>query len=689
MFKFKKVAFMNQSTPSPTLSSGLPYPFGNSASQDGINFAIYIKDAEKVSLCLFDENQPNTPLHEIELSPVNNRTGEVWHAFIQGLPDYVLYAYRVTLKNAPDKNILLLDPFCKSIASHSSWGALHTNEQSYQPLGKIVPKGYDWQDDRYPKIPTKDLIIYEMHVRGFTQDPSSGVAHPGTFSGITEKIPYLKSLGVNALEILPLFEFNECENLIVQPRTKEKLFNYFGYSTVNFFSPMNRYASQTMHDHARNEFRDMVKALHKNGIEIILDVVFNHSFEGNEKGPTLSFRGLDPHAYYMIDAEGNYLNFSGCGNTLNSNHPIVISLIVESLRYWVTEMHVDGFRFDLASIMTRAENGAPLPNAPLVEAISKDPILADTKLIAEAWDAGGLYQVGSFYPGKRWLEWNGKYRDIVRRFIKGTQGHKTAFATALSGSQDLYGWRESPSCSVNFITAHDGFSLADLVTYNQKQNLDNGEENRDGFDHNDSWNCGFEGHSSNKKVVFLRERQIRNFILALVISQGIPMIIMGDEYAHTRHGNNNTWCQDNALNWFLWDHLEIRPGFNRFFKSLINFRKNEPLLGRDYFLSDKDVSWHGTIPNQPEWEKDNGLVAFSLNTEQGPQLYVAFNASHIAITINIPPTNPGFSWYWVVNTHNPPPEDFFELEQRKKLEFNTIRIPSYSAYMLKAMPQVR
>lgn len=668
-------------------SSGMPYPFGAHPSSNGINFAIYAKNAEKVILCFFDENRPSAPFKEIELDPQKNKSGEVWHILIQGLPDYVLYAYRVFPKDKDAKSYLLLDPYAKSVASHTGWSALHAQDEMYQPLGKVINNDYDWENDQFPRIPSKDLIIYEMHVRGFTQDPSSKVQHPGTFAGITEKIPYFKSLGVNALEILPLFEFNECENLLINPNTKQRLVNYFGYSTVNFFSPMNRYAAQAIKDSAINEFRDMVKALHKNGIEVILDVVFNHTFEGNSHGPTQSFRGLDPHAYYMIDGEGNYLNFSGCGNTVNSNHPVTIEMIIASLRYWVTEMHVDGFRFDLASIMTRAENGAPLPNAPLVEAISKDPVLSQTKLIAEAWDAGGLYQVGGFYPGTRWSEWNGKYRDVVRRFIKGTPGHKTAFATALSGSQDLYGWRGSPACSVNFVTAHDGFSLADLVTYNEKHNLENGEDNRDGFDHNDSWNCGIEGHSSNKKIVFLRERQIRNFALALIISQGIPMITMGDEYAHTRHGNNNTWCQDNELNWFLWDHLDVRPGFNRFFRSLINFRKNEPLLGKDVFLSDKDVSWHGLTPNHPDWDKDNGLVAFSLNIpDQGPQIYVAFNASHVPLTLNIPPTNKGQSWHWVVNTHNPSPEDFFDPDQRKKLEFNTIRIPSYSAYMLKAYP---
>jgi isoamylase len=432
----------------------------------------------------------------------------------------------------------------------------------------------------------------------------------------------------------------------------------------------------------------MVRELHKNGIEVLLDVVYNHTFEGNQQGPTLSYRGLDRNAYYMIDSQGNYLNFSGCGNTFNANQPLTSSLILDSLRYWVTEMHVDGFRFDLASILTRSSNGAPLSPAPLVEAISQDPILWQRKLIAEAWDAGGLYQVGGFYPGNRWSEWNGRYRDVVRRFIKGTSGCKTVFSTALCGSQDLYGWGRPPTCSVNFVTAHDGFSLADLVTYNDKHNEENGEGNRDGFDHNDSWNCGIEGHSSNKKIVLLRERQIRNFHLALMVSQGVPMVIMGDEYAHTRHGNNNTWCQDNELNWFLWNRLEIRPGFHRFFYSLINFRKKHPLLRRDEFLKEQDISWHGLLPLQPEWEKDNCFVAFTLNDAQHEaDLYVAFNASHLSHVITLPPPRANTQWHWIVNTQNSSPEDFLDEEHRFKVIGQNYRISSYSAIMLQAFPE--
>jgi isoamylase/glycogen operon protein len=667
---------------------GKPFPFGATPQKDGINFAISAKEAAQLTLCLFEEGNLSTPFKEFPLDPAQYKTGDVWHTFIEGASTPLVYAYRSFPIANPEEQHLLLDPYAKAVATGKEWGIQPGQKDApYRPLGKVIESdGFDWEGDHPPKIATQDLIIYEMHVRGFTRHSSSGVEHPGTYLGLIEKIPHLLELGVNAVEIMPIHEFNENEAMQSNPVTKQRLCNYFGYSTVNFFSPMNRYASETANDQTVREFKTMVKELHKNGIEVILDVVFNHTFEGNEKGPTLSFRGLNSHAYYMIDAQGNYLNFSGCGNTLNCNNPLTRELIIDALRYWVTEMHVDGFRFDLASILTRAENGAPLGNAPVVEAISQDPILSNTKLIAEAWDAGGLYQVGGFTVGSpRWSEWNGKYRDIVRRFIKGTADHKTAFATAICGSQDLYGYGRAPYCSVNFVTAHDGFSLADLVTYDAKHNEANGEENRDGFDHNESWNCGFEGHSSNKKIVALREKQIRNFHLALMVSQGVPMLLMGDEYAHSRDGNNNTWCQDNELNWFLWGRIEARQEFYRYYRSLIEFRKKYALLRRDAFLSDKDISWHGLSPLNPEWEHDNRFIAFTLNLpDKGPDLYVAFNACHVPHTIHIPQPREGTVWHWIVNTNNLPPDDFFDEEHPRLLEAATFRISAYSAIMLQA-----
>jgi isoamylase len=669
------------STNKPELQEGKPFPFGAYEYPEGMNFAVYIKKADKVSLCLFEEGNTATPLAEYPLSPSTHCTGNVWHALIKGLKAPIIYGIKVD-------GTILLDPYSKAVASSPKWND-RSIQRPYQPLGKAIgASNFDWQGIKNPRIPEKDLIIYEMHVRGFTQDPSSGVKNPGTFAGLIEKIPYLKELGVNAIELLPIFEFNETEVSWVDPKLKQPLVNYFGYSHVSFFAPMNRYASQSQNDQAIVEFKTMVRELHRNGIEVILDVVYNHTSEGDEKGPTYSFKGLDKKTYYMIDDNGNYLNFSGTGNTYNCNHPIAAEVILNSLRYWVTEMHVDGFRFDLASILTRAENGTPLGStAPIVEAISKDPILTNTKLIAEAWDAAGLYQVGSFYPGTRWSEWNGRYRDVVRRFIKGTEGHKKAFATAISGSDDIYGWRGSPHCSINFVTAHDGFSLSDLVTYNDKHNLNNGEENRDGFDHNDSWNCGIEGHSCNKKIVALRERQIRNFVLALIMSQGIPMFLMGDEYAHSRDGNNNTWCQDNRLNWFLWDHLDTRPGFLRFVKSMLKLRKSIPLLHRENFLTEKDVTWHGHAPNQPEWDNDNRFIAFTLNVpDKYPELYVAFNAGHTTMTITLPLPGEGRHWEWIVNTHNETPNDYFDEGKRPIAQKMNFLIHSYSSIVLISMP---
>lgn len=660
---------------------GKPFPFGPTEYPGGMNFAIFIKNPEKVSLCIFDEGNTKTPKAEYELNPFSNRTGNVWHAFVKDLRPSFVYGIRVN-------GSLLLDPYAKAVASSSKWN--DRSEQSpYQPLGKAIPSPeFDWQGVPAPNIPPKDLFIYEMHVRGFTQDSSSGVTSPGTYQGLIEKIPYLKELGVNAVELMPIFEFNEKEVSWLEPKTKQPLVNYFGYSHVSFFAPMTRYASKSHSDQALIEFKTMVRELHRNGIEVILDVVYNHTSEGDAKGPLQSFKGLDKKTYYMIDEKENYLNFSGTGNTYNCNNPVAAEVILQSLRYWVTEMHVDGFRFDLAPILTRTENGAPIgSSAPLVEAISKDPILASTKLIAEAWDAAGLYQVGSFYPGTRWSEWNGRYRDVVRRFIKGTEGHKKPFATAISGSQDIYGWRGSPHCSVNFVTAHDGFTLSDLVTYNDKHNISNGENNKDGFDHNDSWNCGLEGHSCNRKIVALRERQIRNFILAVIMSQGVPMLLMGDEYGHTRDGNNNSWCQDNRLNWFLWNQTEVRPGFLRFVKEMIKLRKSIPLLHRDNFLTEKDVTWHGQTPNQPEWDNDNRFIAFTLNVpDKYAELYVAFNSGHLPIAITLPAPGDGRHWEWVVNTHNETPNDFFAEGERPIAQKMSFLIHSYSSIVLISMP---
>lgn len=666
--------------------SGFPFPFGATEEKKGINFAVYAKHVAKLSICFFEESNLNQPFKEVELDPHLHKTGDVWHILVKGLPSFVVYAFRISPKEKSDVKFLLLDPYAKAVAGISKWHDENNEKLTYKPLGKVIlQKNFQWEEDTPLKIPKKDLVIYEMHARGFTQHASSKVRYPGTFRGIIERIPYFLELGVNTIELMPIHEFNEKEAFQVNPETKKKLHNYFGYSTVNFFSPMNRFSSSSNGDGAVREFKQMVKQLHKNGIQIILDVVFNHTAEGNENGPTLSFKGFDPNGYYMRDKEGHYLNFSGCGNTFNTNHPIVIELIINALRYWVTEMHVDGFRFDLASIFSRSENGTPLENPPVVEAITKDPVLSETLLIAEAWDAGGLYQLGSFAAkDNRWSEWNGKFRDVVRNFIKGSPGQKSAFSGAISGSHDLYGNTGTPNSSINFVTSHDGFSLADLVSYNEKHNLKNGEENRDGINNNESWNCGCEGPSRNKKVNLLRQRQMRNFHLALMISAGVPLLLMGDEYGHTRKGNNNAWCQDNELNWFLWDEIKKNKDFYRFYKFLIHFRKKHPLLGRERFFGENEIKWHGIHPNNPEWENDNRLLALTLNFSSGePSLYIAFNAGHMDQMIHIPSPGEGKYWVWVVNTHDSFSNDFFEEENIKILEKTNIHLLSYSAIMLK------
>lgn len=665
---------------------GSPFPFGTHTRQEGVNFAIYANHVKDMKLRIYNEDNLTDPLSIVPFDPSKNKTGDVWHIFIKQLPPVFAYAYEVTLEHSSEKTYIILDPYAKSVATDSKWYAESRKEFTYQPLGKHISDHFDWEGDIPLNIPKKDLIIYEMHVRGFTAHASSQVSFPGTFKGVIEKIPYLKELGINTIELMPIQEFCEEDVIQVNPRTQKKLHNYFGYSTVNFFSLMNRYASESKGPKAIHEFKNLVKELHKNGIEVLLDVVFNHTFEGNEKGPVSSFKALDNDTYYMINGEKQYLNFSGCGNTFNCNHPIVRELIISSLRHWVLEYHVDGFRFDLASVFNRRNDGTPLDTAPLMEFISKDPVLSATKLIAEPWDAGGLYQVGSFASwSSRWSEWNGKFQKEVRNFIKGTPHKKNIFAGAICGSHEIYS--HTPYSSINYIVAHDGFSLKDLVSYNHKHNEENGENNQDGENHNESWNCGYEGETDKKRVIHLRRKQMRNFHFALMISQGIPMVFMGDEYGHTRQGNNNPWCQDNELNWFLWDKLKEEQEFFRFYKHLIQFRKNNDILRQETFLADNRVKWHGENPEQPEWDKDNRLVALSLHSVEGsPELYIAFNASHFHRQIKIPSPGHQRIWKWIVNTNNASPNDFFEDHNVVKLNAQTIDIAPYSSLMLKAIP---
>ncbi|CAO2162756.1 unnamed protein product [Urochloa humidicola] len=706
--------------------AGMPAPLGATALDGGVNFAVYSAGASAASLCLFtpDDLEADTVTEEVPLDPLFNRTGNVWHVFIEGKQVHaMLYGYRFDGVFAPnrgqyyDATNVVVDPYAKAVVSRGQYGVPGPDGDCWPQMAGVVPlphSTFNWQGDLPLKYHQKDTVIYEMHLRGFTKHDSSNTKHPGTYIGAVSKLDYLKELGVNCVELMPCHEFNELEYF-----SSSSKMNFWGYSTINFFSPMARYSSsgKTGHD-TINEFKVFVREAHKRGIEVIMDVVFNHTAEGNEKGPILSFRGIDNSTYYMLAPKGEFYNYSGCGNTFNCNHPVVREFILDCLRYWVTEMHVDGFRFDLASIMTRAcslwdpvnvygdpvggdmtTTGTPLVRPPLVDMISNDPILGGVKLIAEAWDAGGLYQVGQFPHWNIWSEWNGKYRDTVRQFIKGTDGFAGAFAECLCGSPQLYqtGGRK-PWHSVNFVCAHDGFTLADLVTYNNKYNLSNGEDNRDGENHNLSWNCGEEGEFASLSVRRLRKRQMRNFFVCLMVSQGVPMFYMGDEYGHTKGGNNNTYCHDHYVNYFSWDKKEEQSSdLYRFCRLMTKFRKECECLGLEDFPTSEQLHWHGHQPGKPDWSEGSRFVAFSMKDETKGEIYVAFNTSHLPVVVGLP-ERPGFRWEPVVDTGKAAPYDFLTNDLRDRavsinqfshfLNSNVYPMLSYSSIILVLHPDV-
>ncbi len=651
------------------IEMGSTSPLGVSRQGKGLNFALYSEHANAVSLCLFSPLSKQ-PFAEIPL----NKTGPVWHILLKNLTTERLeYGYRIG-------TLILSDPYSRGLSTSQEWGHRGIDEEKTIPRSKIIlDTPFDWQYTRKPNIAPEEVILYEMHVRSFTKHVSSQTKAPGTFLGIIEKIPYLKNLGINAVELMPIFEFDECQNVHTHPKTGAFLKNMWGYATMNFFSPMNRYSSSRGWNAALDDFRMLVREMHKNGIEVYLDVVYNHTAEDGNEGPAFSFKGIDNSVYYMLQPDGDYFNFSGTGNTFNANHPAVMALILDSLRFFANEMQVDGFRFDLASCLTRDQKGTPLANPPLIAAISSDPDLTHVKLIAEAWDAAGLYQVGHFPGGSRWHEWNGVFRDTVRRFIKGTDGQASAFASALLGSKELYASsHRRPYHSINFVTAHDGYTLRDLVTYQNKHNEDNGEENRDGANDNESWNCGQEGPTQNRKINVLREKQMRNFHTALMVAIGTPMILMSDEYGHTRHGNNNAYCQDNELNWFLWDELEKNAGFARFHRLMVQFRNQNPLLKRRDFIEEHDINWHGHEPLKPNWAPENRFVAYTLN-----DLYIAFNAHFQEAYIHLPPPPPGKQWYRIVDTSLFPPNDITEDFHSHPLKY-TYTMQDHSALIARA-----
>jgi isoamylase/glycogen operon protein len=664
---------------------GSPLPYGPNFFGNAVNFSIFSKNATSVVLALWKTNDKE-PFATFNLDPIINRTGDLWHIMLNPILPGIEYAYFVDGPYEPiighlfDKKKPLIDPYSQLLSNGVEFGKKEDIIRSVL----LDKKPFDWQGDRHPKIPLEQMIIYEMHTRGFTIHPSSNVNNKGKFLGIIEKIPYLKSLGINAIELMPIHAFNECEYYKVHPKTKEPLFNYWGYSTINFFAPQNRYATDKLK--AIDEFKLMVRELHKEGIEVILDVVFNHTSEGNEQGPIHSYKGIENSVYYMLGPEGQYLNFSGCGNTLNCNHPVVRDLIRASIRYWVSEMHVDGFRFDLASILGRGKDGEPLSSPPLLEMLAQDPLLGSTKLIAEAWDAGGLYQVGSFPSWGVWAEWNGKFRDDCRAFIKGSDNKAGYFATRICGSPDLYANSRSPGHSINFITAHDGFTLRDLVSYNKKHNEDNAEDNRDGCNDNQSWNCGYEGDCDDKSIIRLRKRQMKNFFVALMVSQGAPMIMMGDELGFSKEGNNNTWCQDNSLNWMNWEKKDEYSDFFHFSSAMIRFRKLNRILRQGHYLSGSEISWHGHIPFTPNWEPKSRFIAFTLHDLINKEdIYIAFNTDMNEAHITIPPEKTRKKWHLVLDTNDENVINFSDPKNHSPLKKSSYVMKPYSSLILKQL----
>ncbi len=665
-------------TPVPTqltVDKGSPHPLGATVTPEGVNFSLFSENATGVELLLFASSQSAQPDRTIRLDPYVNKTFHFWHVFVRGIGPGAHYAYRVDGPSNPEaghrfnRNKVLIDPYARANANNL-WqrvAACGPDDNVAASMRSIVidPSGYDWEGDRPLNQPTENAVVYEMHVRGFTRSPSSAVRHPGTFSGIIEKIPYLKSLGVTAVELLPVFDFDE--TAVQHVVDGKELRNYWGYSTVGFFAPQSSYCVSPERGSHLREFRDLVKALHKAGIDLVLDVVFNHTDEGNQLGPTFSFRGIDNRTYYFLvpwDLQ-YYMDFSGCGNTFNCNHPIAQKLIVECLRYWVREAHVDGFRFDEGSILSRGEDGMPSAHPPVVWQIELDDELADAKVIAEAWDAAGLYQIGHF-PGDRWVEWNGLYRDTMRRFVKSDPGVIGAVASRLAGSADIYQQRgQLPINSVNFVTCHDGFTLNDLVSYNQKHNDANGEGNRDGINDNLGWNCGAEGESSDPAVDALRNRQVRNFAAILMLSRGVPMFVAGDEVRRTQGGNNNAYCQDNETNWFDWTLVDKNRDLLRFWQRMIEFRRNHPALRQRHFfcgaVNDRglaDVTWHGTKLGSPAWDSpDARTLAMTLGGFDGaPDIHVMMNMHWDALDFELPAV-PGRRWLRAVDTSLAPPFD--------------------------------
>jgi isoamylase len=658
---------------------GCPLPLGVHLRDNGVQFNLFSRNASSVLLLLFDRPEDESPTLTVELDPALFKTGDIWHVWVEAIATGQCYAYHVRGPYRPrqghrfNSHKLILDPHAKSLSRKPLWDFNRAkgydtsslmedlsfstdNNADAVPRCVIVSDTFDWQGDTPLRHPWSETITYETHVRGLTIHPSSGAAHPGTFRGVLEKIPYFKELGITAIELLPIQEFNERELDTANPFTGEPLKNYWGYSTVAFFAPKAGYAASPADGQQVVEFKEMVRELHKAGIEVILDVVFNHTAEGNERGPTISFRGLDNTIYYMLDKNKRlYENYTGCGNTMNCNHPVVRQFIVDCLTYWVLEMHVDGFRFDLASVMGRDQEGFIVKNPPVLEEISEHPVLRHTKLIAEAWDAAGAYQVGSF-PGHLWSEWNGRYRDDVRRFWRGDPGMIGDFASRICGSADVYQKSgKGPVHSINFVTCHDGFTLNDLVSYSRKHNEVNGEDGRDGTDRDYSHNYGIEGPTDDPTVEDIRLRQIKNMIATLFISRGIPLFLGGDEFRRSQQGNNNAFCQDNEVSWYNWELLKKHEEVFRFTREIIRFRRRHAALTEVTFYRDRDISWFNWDGGNPDWSDESRSFACRVFGEE--DLYLMFHADFADRAFKVPPAQALKKWYVAVDTSKRSPYD--------------------------------
>lgn len=722
---------------------GKALPLGTQVTKRGVNFAVFSRHAKTITLILYQTARPDSPFEEIRLEQRKYRTGDIWHCHIPGLKAGALYLYRAEGPYIPEKgfrfnsNKTLIDPYTKALTDLSRWDLKkslgydgtsknstdlsysHRDDSADKPRCIVIDDEFDWQGDAPINYPLRFSVLYETHVRGLTKHPDSGVDHPGTYRGVIEKIPYFKDLGITSLEFLPVQEFNENELVTRHPQTGEILKNYWGYSTVAFFAPKGSYSSDQSPGGQVREFKEMVRELHRAGLEVILDIVFNHTAEGNEMGPTFSFRGLDNSIYYILNEDKRYYhNFSGCGNTVNCNHPVLRTFILDCLRYWVVEMHVDGFRFDLGSILGRDRNGNLMESPPMLERIAEDSVLSSTKIIAEAWDAGGAYQVG-WFPGGRWAEWNDRYRDEIRRYWRGDPKETRHLATRLSGSSDLY-LRDGrkPFHSINFITSHDGFTLMDLVSYNGKHNEENGEDNRDGGDNNNSYNYGYEGVLSDQSasptaindplLAAIRLRQLKNFFTTLLVSLGTPMLLGGDEMGRTQYGNNNAYCQDNAISWYDWSLVDKNPELLRFVKEMIKFRLRHPGFMRPEFYTGRegsynakpDISWYDEKGLSPNWENAGYTLALQVNGRRAEvardkddyDFYLMFNAGLDPVTFTVSQTAEGQvsgkkSWFRAIDTARGSPDDILPAGEEELVSSNKYKVQARSIVVLIAKNQ--